>query len=111
MDELMALNYVNLGIAMAVALAGTFTHYIKKWLRGETDDGALQYLLNRQALRYSAQTMLAVIAAVGTLFLTGQVDVSTIAGLSAIFTIGYTCDNLLNKDSIEAGPCQPVSGD
>lgn len=102
MDELMALDYVNLGIALAVALAGTFTHYIKKWLRGETDDGALQYLLNREAWRYSAQTMFAVIAAVGSLFISGYADVSTIAGLSAIFTIGYTCDSLLNKDSVQA---------
>lgn len=108
MDELLALNFVNLAIAMAVALAGTFTHYIKKWLRGETDDGALHYLLNRDALRYSVQAMFAVATAVLGLFVTGYADVNTIAGLSALFTIGYTCDSLLNKDSAQA--TQPTPG-
>lgn len=104
MDELMALNFMHVALAMAVALAGMFTHYVKKWLRGETDDTLMQYLFPNGAWKYTAQAVLAVISAVLSLFITGYADVSTLAGLTAIFTIGYTCDSLLNKDSSYTKP-------
>lgn len=99
MDELKALNFAALAIALVVALLGMFAHYIKKWLRGETHDTLLHYLFGAEAWKNTVQAVFTVVAAVGSMFIAGQVDISTFAGLLALFTIGYAGDSALNKDN------------
>lgn len=100
MEELKALNWLALGLTMVVALAGMFAHYVKKWLRGETSDTFYSYFFDRDSIKHTLSAAGAVIAAVGGMFLAGQVDLNTIAGLAAIFTIGYAGDSALNKDTL-----------
>lgn len=102
MEELKALNMVALGITLAIAMAGMFAHYVKKWLRLETHDSFCTYFFNRDSLKNTLSAAGAVALAVISMFLAGQVDLNTVAGLTAVFTIGYAGDSALNKDSILA---------
>jgi len=102
MEELKALNLVALGLTLAVAFAGMFAHYVKKWLREETHDSLYAYFFDRDSLKHTLSAAGAVLLAVLSMFMAGQVDLNTIAGLTAIFTIGYAGDSALNKDSLLA---------
>lgn len=102
MDELKALNLVALALTLAIALTGMFAHYVKKWLRDETQDSVYTYFFDRDSIKHTVSAGGAVIVAVFSMFLAGQVDLGSIAGLTAIFTIGYAGDSALNKDSILA---------
>lgn len=98
MEELKALNLVALGLALLIALAGMFAHYIKKWLRGETQDSLLEYLFGANSWKHTVQAAVAVVVTVFGMFSAGQLDLATIAGLLTVFTIGYAGDSALNKD-------------
>lgn len=102
MDELKALNWIALGITLAIALAGMFAHYVKKWLRDETQDSVYAYFFDRDSIKHTLSAAGAVVVAVLSLFTAGQVDLGSLAGLTAIFTIGYAGDSALNKDSLLA---------
>lgn len=99
MEELKALNWAALGITLAIALAGMFSHYVKKWLRDETQDTVYSYFFDADSIKHTLSAAGAVILAVGGMFVSGQVDLNTLAGLTAVFTIGYAGDSALNKDS------------
>lgn len=98
MEELKALNLIPLALALVIALAGMFAHYIKRWLRGETQDSLREYLFGAQSWKHTVQAAFAVIATVGTMFMAGQLDLATLTGLVTVFTIGYAGDSALNKD-------------
>lgn len=102
MEELKALNWLALGLTLVIALAGMFAHYVKKWLREETHDSVYAYFFDRDSIRHTVSAAGAVLFAVVSMFMAGQVDLGSIAGLAAIFTIGYAGDSALNKDTLFA---------
>lgn len=102
MDELKALNLVALAVSLAIALAGMFAHYFKKWLREETRDSVYAYFFDRDSIKHTLSAAGAVVVAVLSMALAGQVDLNSLAGLTALFTIGYAGDSALNKDTLMA---------
>lgn len=108
MEELKALNFVALAIALGVSLLGMFTHYIKKWLRGETRESLMNYLFGSNSWKYTVQAVFAVFGTVFAMFTANQLDMSTFAGLVTIFTIGYAGNSAFNKDSDQVKPKESV---
>ena len=98
MEELKALNFLALALALGIALLGMFAHYVKKWLRGETQDSLLEYLFGANSWKHTVQAAVAVVVTIVGMFTAGQLDLATIAGLITVFTIGYAGDSALNKD-------------
>lgn len=99
MEELKALNFLALALALGIALLGMFAHYVKKWLRGEIHESLFTYLFGAESWKSTVQATLAVISTVFAMFTAGQLDLSSFAGLITVFTIGYAGDSALNKDT------------
>lgn len=99
MEELKSLDLIGLVTALVIAVGGIFSHYFKKWLRGETEDSLIRYLFGSKAWKHTVGAVLAVVTTVITMYAGGQVDLATISGLTTIFLIGYAGDSVLNKDS------------
>lgn len=99
MEELKSLDLIGLVTALVIAIGGIFSHYFKKWLRGETDDSIIKYLFGGKAWKHTIAAVLAVVTTVITMYSAGQLDLATISGLMTIFLVGYAGDSALNKDS------------
>lgn len=99
MEELKSLDLIGLITALVIAIGGIFSHYFKKWLRGETEDGLIRYLFGGKAWKHTIGAVIAVVTTVVTMYAGGQVDLATISGLATVFLIGYAGDSALNKDS------------
>lgn len=102
MDELKALNWAAFAITLAIALGGMVAHYVKKWLRDETQDTFYTYFFDRDSIKHTLTAVGTVVAAIFSMAVAGQIDLTTFAGLAAIFTIGYAGDSALNKDLLLA---------
>jgi hypothetical protein len=98
MDELDKVVVLHLAVAISVAVAGMFFHYFKMWLRGQTKSTLLKYMFGKEALKSTLNTTVVVVGTVITMYVSNMISVSTISGLLAIFTLGYTCDSMLNQD-------------
>ena len=83
----------------AIALAGMFSHYLKKWLRGETSDSLWAYLFGKRTWKSTINASLAVLGSCFALFATGELGVPTFSQVIAVFTVGYTCESMFNSDT------------
>lgn len=99
MDELRAINFVHLALALTIAIVGMFFHYYKMWLRGQTKASLGSYLFGKKAIKSTINATLVVFGTIITMFVANMIDIRTIGGLVAIFTLGYTGDSMMNRDS------------
>jgi small-conductance mechanosensitive channel len=102
MEDLKNIDAIGLVVTITISLAGMFIHYLKKWLRGETKDSLFNYIFGKKSWKHTVNTVLTVVATIGTMFASGQLDYNTLSGLIAITSIGYACDSIVNKDSDQA---------
>jgi hypothetical protein len=88
------LNFVKL---LAIALVGLFSHWLKKWGRGQTKAGFVEYM--RVHRRHSIASVCAVIGEVVSLYLSGQAGNELAPGLA--FMAGFVADSVMNKAPAE----------
>lgn len=83
-----------------ISLLGMFTHYMKKNIKGETTTEIAGYFRDHfRTTLISAITTLIATAGLYAGFATGQpMDIIT------VFTLGLSCDSLLNKWEAKANP-------
>lgn len=100
MKELADINVVNLLVALVIAISGMFFHYYKMWASGQTRSTLRNYLFGKKALKSTLAAVFAVIGTVFTMYIASMISIDTLNGLLAIFTLGYTCDSLINRDPL-----------
>lgn len=84
-------------LALGVTIMGMCCHWLKKWLRDQTDVDFIDYIV---AVNPGA-TISAVVSSIGTVMLmmsTGQIDPSSAVGVATLFATGYTFDSAVNSD-------------
>lgn len=78
---------------LAVALMGLFSHWLKKWGRGQTQAGFVEYMQAHR--RHSVASVCTVVSAVVGLYLGGQAGNELAPGLA--FMAGFSADSVMNK--------------
>lgn len=81
-------------VLLAAAFAGLFAHWIKKWGRGETDAGFIDYM--KENRKHSIGSVSAIFASVVSMYTIGDVVLTGQAAATA-FMAGYVLDSAINK--------------
>lgn len=99
MNELDKIDVLNLTIALVIGMIGMFFHYLKMWLRGQTRISLAKYLFGKGTFKSTISALLAVFGTIFTMFASNMIDIKTISGMVTVFTLGYTGDSMLNRDT------------
>lgn len=79
---------------LLIAFAGLFAHWLKRWGRGQTTVGFIEYM--RQYHRHSIASVCSVVASVISLYsVDGFAANDTTPAIA--FLLGFTLDSTLNK--------------
>lgn len=91
MDSVLVVN----AVAVLIGLAGMVSHWWKNKLKKQTLDSLKTYITGHPAYTIAAAacTAVACIAAAPA----ALADFASVGLVSALFTLGYTCDSLINK--------------
>jgi hypothetical protein len=100
-------DFQRLGVFTGAALAGSFGHYLKKWVRGEIVGSLYRYLFVDHP-RATVSMVFTLLGTVGGMFLAKQVQTLDLSQLLALsITTGYTVDSVTNRGATGDGTPQP----
>jgi len=83
-------------ILFLIALAGLVVHWLKKWLRSQTNNNFIDYMSINP--KHSLSSVTTVFAAIVTMQSAGMLDLSPSIMANA-FLAGYGIDSMVNKDN------------
>lgn len=85
---------MTLLILLLAGIAGLFSHWLKKWGRGQTASTFKEYMESHK--RYSIASVTAMIGAIAGMCVVGDVEL-TQQTLATAFLAGFAVDSTLNK--------------
>lgn len=77
-----------------IGLLGLFAHWVKKWCRGQTSAGFIEYM--RGERKHTIASLSALSSAIAGIYVVGDVVLTGQVAATA-FLAGYSIDSALNK--------------
>jgi len=89
---------MTLILLLLTGFAGLFAHWYKRWLRGQTVAGFIDYMSTHK--RHSAASVLSLFGAIAVICAGADVEL-TQQSVALAFTAGFSVDSTLNKSPDE----------
>lgn len=89
---------MTLILLLLAGFSGLFAHWFKRWLRGQTEAGFIDYMSTHK--RHSAASVLSLLGAIIAMVAVADVEL-TQQTLALAFMAGFSIDSTLNKSPDE----------
>lgn len=77
---------------------GLFAHWLKKWSRGQIEQGFIAYMSAEK--KHSIAAVVTLFGAIVTMYTTGDIELSKQV-LAMAFMAGFSIDSLINKSEAD----------
>lgn len=82
-------------LAVFVSFGGLFVHWLKRWLRKQTDKSFKRYMIENASSTF--MSLVGVIGTASAVIASATVDFSDPQFIALLITTGYAADSVLNK--------------